>query len=291
MKKKYFCLSLLLCTILLTACTTTRVLEVYEETEDKIIYINYRDQLFEHPYWEGVERCKYDKSLFKIDKKHKLATYNGDPNYTYRRGLDISRHDGKKINWKKVKADGWEFIIFRIGWRGYQSGILHVDEHFHQNIQGALKEGFDIGVYVFSQAITEEEALEEAELVINELKDYKINLPVVFDPESIPWEEARTDFTTIEQFTRNSIVFCNRIKEAGYEPMIYSNLNWEINFLDLSQLSEYKLWFADYQYPPRTPYHFEFWQYGGESAKVPGFPKRRRVDVDLQMIPVAAEVN
>jgi GH25 family lysozyme M1 (1,4-beta-N-acetylmuramidase) len=209
--------------------------------------------------------------------------YSGDPNYTCRFGIDISRHEGE-IDWKKVKESGVEFVFIRIGYRGYQTGILHLDENFHQNIKGALEQNLDIGVYVFSQAINEEEALEEAELVIKELENYKITLPVVFDPESISWEEARTDDISGEQFTKNTIAFCNRVKEAGYDPMIYSNLIWETEFFDLSQLSEYKIWFADYEKKPQSPYHFEFWQYEGEGIKVPGI--NRKVDADIQLIPV-----
>lgn len=283
---KNYLLALLIVVLLLTGCTSARKIVVYEEDENHMVFLNYQDEVIDMPILQDVQKCQYDKSLFKIDRKTKRASYKGDSNYTYRLGLDVSRHDGEPIDWKKVKADGWEFIIFRIGYRGYQTGILHLDEHFHQNIQGALKEGFDIGVYIFSQAINEDEAVEEAELIINELKNYEITLPVVFDPESIPWEEARTDEITGEQFTKNTIAFCNRIKEAGYEPMIYSNITWEAKFFDLSQLKEYKLWFADYQYPPTTPYHFEFWQYGGEWGKVPGFPKGKRVDVDMQLIEV-----
>lgn len=284
MKKFYIALSAILASLLTFSCSTAKKIEVFEEDENHIVFKNYQDEIIDHQYWQNIQRCQYKKELFKIDRKKKTATYNGDPNYKYRLGLDISRHDGEPIDWKAIKADGWEFIIFRIGWRGYESGILHTDEHFHNNIQGALKEGFDIGVYVFSQAINEAEAIEEADLCINELKNYKINLPIVFDPETITWEPARTDDITMEQVTKNTIAFCNRIKEAGYEPMIYSNITWEAKYFDLSKLSEYKLWFADYQYPPTSPYHFEFWQYGGESAKVPGFPKGRKVDVDMQLI-------
>lgn len=284
MKKNCFALAVLFASLALTGCQ--KKIKVYEEDENHMVFKNYQNEIIDHKKWDTVQRCQYDKSLFKINKRTKRASYDGDANYTYRLGLDISRHDGTPIDWNKVKADGWEFIIFRIGWRGYQSGVLHVDENFHENIKGAIDAGFDIGVYVFSQAINEEEAVEEAELCINELKDYKINLPVVFDPETITWEEARTDDITMEQFTKNTIAFCNRIKEAGYEPMIYSNITWEAKFFDLSQLAEYKLWFADYQVPPTTPYHFEFWQYGGEWAKIPGIPKGRKVDVDMQLIPV-----
>lgn len=285
MKKLIYILAPIFLCLMLSGCSKAKKIIVYEEDENHMIFKNYQDEIIDHQKWPVVDRCQYNKSLFKIDRKKKYASYDGDPDYTYRLGLDISRHDGEPIDWKAVKADGWEFIIFRIGWRGYESGTLHVDEHFHQNIQGALKEGFDIGVYVFSQAITEEEAVEEAELCINELKDYKINLPIVYDPETITWEPARTDDITMEQVTKNTIAFCNRIKKAGYEPMIYSNITWEARYFDLSKLSEYKLWFADYQYPPTSPYHFEFWQYGGECGKVPGFPKGRKVDVDMQLIP------
>ena len=247
------------------------------------ISYRYRGNRVIVPVKEDVPKIQYDRYLFK--KKGMRMTYEGDPAYTYRLGLDISRHDGKNINWRKVRKAGFDFIIFRIGWRGYQSGILHVDEHFHENMKGAIKQGFEIGVYVFSQAINEEEALEEAQLVIDELHGYPIRLPVVFDPESIPWEEARTDDISGEQFTKNAIVFCEAIKEAGYEPMIYSNIVWEAEFFDLSQLKDYKIWYADYHEIPHTPYHVEFWQYGGESARVPGFKRRRKVDIDIQMLP------
>lgn len=280
MKKKICALStvftLSLMFLSLTGCNQLPV----NSDPDLLIYKDACNKIHTVPVNHEVPKNQYKKELFKR-KGYKMA-YT-DPAYTYRLGLDISRHDGK-IDWKKVKNAGYEFIIFRIGWRGYQSGILHVDENFHENIKGALQEGFDIGVYVFSQAINEEEAIEEAELVINELKEYEIQLPVVFDPESIPWEEARTDEITGEQFTKNTLAFCKKIEAAGYTPMIYSNLIWETEFFDLSSLKDYKIWYADYFKKPQTPYHFEFWQYGGEWAKVPGI--KRKVDVDIQLIPV-----
>lgn len=200
-----------------------------------------------------------------------------DENYTIRQGLDISRHDGI-IDWKKVKEQGYDFIILRAAWRGYQTGIMHTDENFHENIKGAIAEGFDIGVYVFSQAINEEEALEEAEFVLNEIKDYEIKLPVVYDPESIPWEEARTDDISGEVFTANTILFCEKIKEAGYEPMIYANHMWEAFKFDMEKLKNYKFWYADYEDVPQLPYAFEFWQYT-EKQKVEGIEKECDADV------------
>ncbi|MEE1166360.1 MAG: glycoside hydrolase family 25 protein [Treponema sp.] len=280
-----FCLLLAGCIACFSGCSSAKKIVVYKETADEIVFKNYQDEIITHQIKKDVAKCQYNKSQFKIKKD--LLVYDKDPNYKVRLGVDISRHDGSPIDWKAVKKSGRDFVFLRVAYRGYQSGILKVDEHFHENITGALAEGMDVGVYVFSQAINEQEALEEAEFVLEQIKDYAINLPVVFDPESIPWEEARTDDVSGEQFTKNTIVFCERMKQAGYEPMIYSNITWEAKFFDLSLLKDYKIWFADYQVPPTSPYHFEYFQYGGESAKIPGVPNR--CDVDAMLVPVGKE--
>ena len=118
-----------------------------------------------------------------------------------------------------------------------------------------------MGVYFFSQAINEEEAAEEADFVIGLLEGYELQLPVVYDPELIRDDEARTDEVTGEQFTANTIAFCERIKAAGYQPMIYSNMVWESELFDLKQLQDYPIWYADYEPIPQTPYNFVMWQY------------------------------
>ena len=123
-----------------------------------------------------------------------------------------------------------------------------------------------MGVYIFSQAINENEAIEEANLVIEQLKDEEIELPVVFDPELIRTDEARTDNISGEQFTKNTIAFCEKIKDAGYEPMIYSNMYWEAFLFEMEKLSDYPIWYADYETIPQTPYEFEFWQYADDGV-------------------------
>lgn len=200
----------------------------------------YRDKNFS--YKEG-------KMIYKDDK------------YSSRLGVDVSHHQGK-IDWEKVKEDGYEFAIIRIGYRGYGTeGTLNLDNRFHENIKDAQRAGLDVGVYFFAQAINEEEALEEAEFVLKHVKGYKLELPVAYDPESILYDEARTDDVTGEQFTKNAKVFCKRIRKAGYEPMIYSNMLWEAYELDLEKLSDYPIWYADYEPLPQTPYDFVMWQY------------------------------
>lgn len=184
-----------------------------------------------------------------------------DETFFSRKGVDVSHHQGT-IDWNKVKQAGYEFAIIRMVYRGYGStGSLNLDRTCLENIKQAQTAGLDVGVYVFSQAINEEEALEEAELVLATLGGGKLELPVVFDPELIREEEARTDEVSGEQFTRNTIVFCEKIRGAGYEPMVYSNLIWESELFDMEQLEMYPIWYADYEKIPQTPYDFEFWQY------------------------------
>ncbi len=204
-----------------------------------------------------------------------------DQNYRIRKGIDVSHHQGD-IDWDKVKASGYEFVIIRIGYRGYgQTGSLNQDRTFYTNIQEAQAVGLDVGVYFFAQAINEEEALEEANFVLDMLEGYSLQLPITYDPELIRDDEARTDNVTGEQFTKNTIVFCERIKDAGYEPMIYSNMVWEAELFDMEQLQEYPFWYADYEKIPQTPYDFSFWQYT-ETGKVDGI--EGNVDLNIQFV-------
>ena len=140
-----------------------------------------------------------------------------------------------------------------------------------------------MGVYFFAQAVNEEEAREEADFVLQNLQGYTLQLPVVYDPESILDDEARTDNVSGEQFTKNTEVFCSAVAEAGYDPMIYANMLWEAFELDLEKLSEYPLWYADYEPAPQTPYHFRFWQYTNV-GQVPGITGN--ADLNIEMIPV-----
>lgn len=223
-----------------------------------------------HSYnWDCLQREDMDVS------------YVGDPFYSIRKGIDVSYHQGS-IDWSKVKADGYEFVFIRIGYRGYgTAGTLKEDTEFAVNLANAQKAGLDVGVYFFSQAVNEAEALEEAQFVINLLSGATLQLPVVYDPELIRDNDARTDDVTGEQFTANTIVFCEEIKKAGFEPMIYSNMVWEGFLFDMKQLENYMVWYADYEQIPQTPYHFSFWQYS-EKGRVSGIGGI--VDLDVQFM-------
>lgn len=226
----------------------------------------------------SVAQNLYDKDAF-VHNGNRMS-YGGE-DYTYRLGIDVSHYQGD-IDWEKVKAAGIEFVFVRLGYRGYgEDGILKLDTNFEKNIQGARAAGLDVGVYFFAQAVNEKEAIEEAEFVLEALIEYDLQMPVVYDPESILHEEARTDDVTGEQFTKNTKAFCETIEKSGYEAMVYCNMLWQAFELDLEELADYPIWYADYETYPQTPYHFDIWQYSSEGA-VDGI--QGNVDLNIQMI-------
>ena len=211
-----------------------------------------------------VPAVTYSKDAFLHDGD-KVSYTDGK----YSLGIDVSHHQGE-IDWDKVKAAGYDFAILRIGYRGYgQTGSLNRDEKFEENYKNAKAAGLSVGAYFFAQAINEQEAKEEADFVLEILDERPLDLPVVYDPESILDDEARTDNVSGQQFTKNTRVFCERIEESGYRPMIYANMLWEAFELDLSELLDYPIWYADYESVPQSPYAFEIWQYTNE-GQVPG---------------------
>lgn len=256
--------------------------ELEDQTENGEQLLRYVDA---HGEWHktvirnDIAKNAYDWTCLKQTENGLI--YEGDKDYKIRKGIDVSYHQGE-IDWNRVKEAGYEFAFIRIAYRGYgEEGKLRADSMALANIDGASAAGLDVGVYVFSQAVSESEAVEEADFVTELLDGRKLELPVVFDPEHIEGDEARTDSVTGEQFTANTKAFCKRIKKAGYEPMFYSNMVWEAEVLDLGKLAKYPIWYADYESVPQTPYAFRFWQYS-ESGTVDGVDGN--VDLDVEFI-------
>jgi len=182
-------------------------------------------------------------------------------------GIDVSAYQ-PDIDWTEVKASGIEFAMIRVGYRGYGSGKLDLDDCFLKHMQGALDAGLDIGVYFFSQALTPEEAVEEAEYVLTWIEGYDITCPVVFD-----WEEvdapARTDDMNMVMLTSCAEAFCKTVEEAGYEAAVYFNQAYGYQQFNLVSLREYQFWLAEYADVPTFAYDFQMWQYTNEGT-VPG---------------------
>lgn len=206
-----------------------------------------------------VGRHNYDLEALTADERGYIQ-YAPEGQVVSRVGIDVSKHQGT-IDWAKVKAAGIDYAMIRIGYRGYGNGAIVLDETFKQNINGAINAGIPVGVYFYSQAISYEEGVEEANFVLENLAGYDISYPVVLDTEDAENDGARTNNISVDTRTDACIGFCETIKAAGYEPMIYANKKWFALDLDVSRLSDYDWWYAQYANEPDFPYEFTMWQY------------------------------
>ena len=235
---------------------------------------------FQNAYYDILEDVpvnEYDPEGFSRDENGYITYEEDGVVVTF--GVDVSVHQGE-IDWQKVADAGVDFAMIRVGYRGYGSeGKMMGDTHFQDNIQGALAAGLDVGIYYFSQAVTMEEARQEAAYVIEQLAPYDVTYPVVFDWERQNYTGSRTQ--TIPEtnlLCSMANAFCQEIEEAGYEPMIYFYQNLAYNNLDLSQLTDYPFWLAQYTDYPSFYYDFDMWQFTS-SGRVPGISG----DVDLNL--------
>lgn len=212
-----------------------------------------------------------------------ILQYKGDKQYTVRHGIDVSEFQGS-IDWKRVRKAGYDFAFVRAGYRMFNTGELYQDSKAVRNLKDAAKAGLDVGVYVFSQAITKKEAREEAELCLKVIRKsgVTITLPVVFDPEIQIDYVARINYISREEFTDNAVAFCERIEKAGYMPAVYANSSTETDILDMSRLNDALIWYADYNPVPESPYRFTFWQYS-DYGWVDGIPETE-TDLNLWFI-------
>lgn len=215
----------------------------------------------ENPY--GEEDFEY---------KGRYLTCNAGPSVF---GIDVSVWQGD-INWVLAKAGGVEFAMIRLARRGGDEGILEEDSYVHTNYEGAKDAGVQVGGYFFSQAITPEEAVEEAQFVLELIKDWKFEMPIVFD-----WEQAggsRTVNMDPRTLTDCAKAFCQTIEDAGYDAMVYFNVKQAYYEIYLDELTEYGFWLAMYDSPMDFPYKVDMWQYTS-SGSVPGI--NGNVDLNL----------
>lgn len=191
-------------------------------------------------------------------------------------GIDVSYYQGD-VDWEQVRSSGVEFAFIRLGYRGARDGVLHEDEKAQQNLQNARAAGVKVGAYFFSQALTPEEAREEAAYALEILKDFTPDLPIAYDWEYMEGT-ARTDGMTGDALMECVHAFCETVESAGYDPMVYFNLDLSETLLDVPELSRYPFWFAMYDTAPTLAWMPSYWQYTDE-GKVPGIEG----DVDLNL--------
>lgn len=206
---------------------------------------------------DGIIYNTYDYS--KIRKYHDLFYYEDDYYYS-KVGVDLSSYQ-KGIDFNKLKEKGIEFVYLRVGYRGYQTGLLIKDKCFEDFYKEAKDAGLEIGVYFFSGAINIDEVHEEAAYVLEKIKDKKIDLPVVIDMEEIDNDKARTDDLSNEDIKGIISTFIDDVNKSGYEGSLYASTQYIVDHLSPQDLVNWNLWLAQYSKVPEHQYEFNIWQY------------------------------
>lgn len=225
---------------------------------------------------EDVPKNTFEKDDFAADPEGNLTYVGGE--YKASRGVDVSQFQGD-IDWQAVYDSGVRFAVLRAGGRYYGSGELYSDDKFLENLEGARSAGLRVGAYFFSQAISVEEAREEARYVLELIGDRELDLPVFFDWERIVDSDARTHALDNETLTECAVTFCEEMKAAGFEPGVYVYNDTGYHGYDLSRLQDYMLWCAGVGSYPYFYYAHTVWQYSFRGA-VPGI----NGDCDLNMM-------
>ena len=223
------------------------------------------------------EDLRQNSALADADKTEIKKQHTTDA--TSRFGIDVSKWNGD-IDWDKVKADGVEFVMIRCGYRGTTMGSLIEDPNFLMNIRGAKAAGLDVGVYFFTQAINEVEAVEEASMVIALCEGYELDYPVMIDSEGAGGN-GRADSLDVETRTKVCKAFCKTIENAGYEAGVYASRSWYNANLEVNKLEKYRIWLAEYRSTPLYSGYYDMWQYTSK-GKVDGI--EGNVDLNISYI-------
>jgi GH25 family lysozyme M1 (1,4-beta-N-acetylmuramidase) len=231
--------------------------------------------------YDNLPVADYQSQCFYADGQY-IDYRSSDEKYIALSGVDVSEHQ-QEIDWYGVKSDNVDFAVIRAGYRGYSEGKLAEDEFFRENMAGASQAGIDIGVYFFSQAVSVEEARQEAEFLLELLDGYEITLPVFFDWEPITYEDSRTaniDGTTL---TDCCLEFCSVIEAAGYDAGVYFYRSLGYQQYELDRLEDLIFWAAAPGDYPDFYYYHTFWQYS-YTAQVSGI--EGDADLDLMFVKV-----
>lgn len=198
-------------------------------------------------------------------------------------GVDISKYNGD-VDFKKLKKAGVEFVMIRLGARGYGSGQLILDERFEEYMEGASEAGLDIGVYFYSQAISDAEIKEEVQFVLDALEPYDILYPVAYDMELVQNDTARIESLTREDKTNIAKTFLDTVGAAGYKTVLYGTKEWFLLKLDMTKMTGYDIWLSQEKDVPDYPYQFTMWQYT-KSGKIDGI--EGNVDMNISFVDYA----
>ena len=232
-----------------------------------------------NPYWK---KNTYD--FTNLVSKNDLLHYYSDGKQISYLGVDLSKYQ-KGVDFAAIQSEGIDFCILRVGARGYETGVIQEDEKFQEFLTGAEAVGMPVGLYFFSQAVTEAEAIEEANFVISKIGEHKISYPIAYDMEFIENDNARIETLTKAEKSNIALAFLNRIEEAGYTGMLYGNKEWLLKRIELHRFENYDVWLAEEKNIPDYPYVYSMWQYTkqGEVYGIEGY-----VDLNISFIDYSA---
>nr|MCR5279668.1 hypothetical protein [Lachnospiraceae bacterium] len=227
---------------------------------------------YKYTGWQTIDgnTYYYDANGNKVtgDQVIMGAKYSFDSNGVLKTGsaalgIDVSVYNGS-INWAKVKQSGVSYAIIRCGFRGSSVGGLVEDKNFAANIKNATDAGMKVGIYFFTQAVSEAEAIEEASMCLSLVEGYKLSYPIFIDVEG---SGGRAD--SLDKASRTAIInaFCRTITNAGYKAGVYANKNWFTNNINVSELTSYTIWLAQYATQPSyTASRYDIWQYSSKGT-------------------------
>lgn len=256
----------------LTACGRTEEPDPHEG----MVEVNIGTEMAWIPLAAGVPVSDFSQRDFSSDGN--IVTYKGD-DYDTMLGVDVSFYQGE-IDWPAVKAAGIDFAMVRCGYRGSSQGGMFEDECFRANMEGAIDAGIKVGVYFFSQSTGAIEAAQEAEYVLELIEEYDITMPVAYDWE--PLEGSRAENINVDELTGSAIVFCEIIRDAGYDACVYFYRRLAYYDYDLTRLSDYIFWVGSPGAVPDFYYAHTIWQFSFTS-RIDGIPTE--VDLNLHFTP------
>ena len=239
---------------------------VYDTSSEPVYEVTQKVTGYKYTGWQTLDGATYyfDKDGNKVTGTQVIQgiqyTFSDEGVRSGTIGIDVSKYQ-KNINWQKVKNAGINFVIIRCGYRGYGSGVLVQDPMFASHITGAKAAGLRVGIYFFSQAVTEAEAVEEASMAVKLANQYGINMPIAIDSEYANGGAGRADGLSKSERTKITIAFCNTVANAGYKPMVYASKNWFSEHLSVSQFpSSYRIWVAHYAATCGYTGRYDIWQ-------------------------------
>lgn len=224
----------------------------YLAIDDISLLIKTEDEVDAEAEDTGMQDALADADKSEIKKLQ-------SPGSNSRVGIDVSKWNGE-IDWDKTKSAGVEFAIVRAGYRGSATGTLVEDPYFHANMKGAAASGVPTGVYFFTQAVNEVEAVEEASAVLELVEKYELDYPIYIDTEGAGGN-GRADGLDAETRTLVCEAFCRTIENAGYTAGVYASRNWLNNNLEMDRLDQYMVWLAEYRSVPLYQGYYQMWQY------------------------------